>query len=307
MADNMQIRPGTTLRQYRLAEAIGAGGMGEVYRARDTNLERDVAVKVLPASVAQDPDRLARFKREAQVLASLNHPNIAAIYGLEDAGEALFLVLELVEGEDLPERLKRGRIPLDDTLAIAKQIADAFVEAHDKGIVHRDLKPANVKLTPGDKVKVLDFGLAKAAAGDASGSGSFDLENSPTMTQAATVLLRADEHRRDPARAGGRRRGHRGHAQGAREGRGQPSLAAPGRGCEHAPVLRVDGAGRRRAPHRGAGDRRGGIPPAREGRRRAELRGEDRIAALHARGRTVRGPVASVADGPRQGRAGGRA
>jgi serine/threonine-protein kinase len=183
----MQIKPGTILHQYRFGEPIGAGGMGEVYRAHDTKLGREVAIKVLPTAVAQDPERLARFKREAQVLAALNHPNIAAIYGLEDAGDTLFLVLELVEGEDLAERLRRGPIPVDETLAIAKQVADAVAEAHDKGIVHRDLKPANVKLTPDGKVKVLDFGLAKAAAGDASAVSGFDAGNSPTMTQAATM------------------------------------------------------------------------------------------------------------------------
>jgi serine/threonine-protein kinase len=187
MSRNMQIKSGTILRQYRIAEPIGAGGMGEVYRAHDTKLGREVAVKVLPASVAQDPDRLARFKREAQVLAALNHPNIAAIYGLEDVDDALFLVLELVEGEDLAERLRRGRIPTDDAIAIAKQIADAVAEAHDKGIVHRDLKPANVKLTPDGKVKVLDFGLAKAAAGDAAATGAIDPGSAPTMTHAATM------------------------------------------------------------------------------------------------------------------------
>ncbi len=183
----MQIKPGTVIHQYRFGEPIGAGGMGEVYRAQDTKLGREVAIKVLPAAVAQDPERLARFKREAQLLAALNHPNIAAIYGLEDSGDTLFLVLELVEGEDLAERLRRGRIPVDDALAIAKQVADAVAEAHDKGIVHRDLKPANVKLTPDGKVKVLDFGLAKAAAGDASAVSGFDVGNSPTMTQAATM------------------------------------------------------------------------------------------------------------------------
>ncbi len=187
MTGTMQIIPGTSLRQYRIAEPIGAGGMGEVYRAHDTKLGREVAIKVLPAAVAQDADRLARFKREAQVLASLNHPNIAAIYGLEDADDVQFLVLELVEGEDLAEHLTRGRMPVDDVLAIAKQIADALAAAHDKGIVHRDLKPANVKLTPDSKVKVLDFGLAKAAAGDASTPGGLDPGSAPTLTHAATM------------------------------------------------------------------------------------------------------------------------
>ena len=122
--------------------------MGEVYRATDTKLDRDVAIKVLPPEVAQDPERLARFQREAHLLASLNHPNIAAIYGLEEADGKPFLALELVEGEDLKERLARGAIPVDEALEIAEQIAEALEEAHDKGIVHRDLKPANVKLTP---------------------------------------------------------------------------------------------------------------------------------------------------------------
>ena len=140
--------------------------MGEVYRATDTNLHRDVAIKVLPPEVVQDPERLGRFKREAHLLAALNHPNIAAIYGLEEADGKPFLALELVEGEDLKERLARGAIPVDEALEIAKQIAEALEEAHNKGIVHRDLKPANVKLTPDGKVKVLDFGLAKAWAGD---------------------------------------------------------------------------------------------------------------------------------------------
>jgi serine/threonine-protein kinase len=161
--------------------------MGEVYRARDAKLHRDVAIKVLPATVGQDAERLSRFRREAQTLASLNHPNIAAIYGLDEADGKLFLVLELVDGEELAERLQRGAIPLDDALEIAKQIAFALEEAHDKGIVHRDLKPANVKLTPDGKVKVLDFGLAKAYSSDASGSASFDSGNSPTMTHAATM------------------------------------------------------------------------------------------------------------------------
>jgi serine/threonine protein kinase len=136
--------------------------MGEVYRATDSNLGRDVAIKVLPPEVAEDPERLGRFRREAHLLAALNHPNIAAIYGLEEADGTPFLALELVEGEDLKERLTRGAIPVDEALEIAEQVAQALEEAHDKGIVHRDLKPANVKITPEGKVKVLDFGLAKA-------------------------------------------------------------------------------------------------------------------------------------------------
>ena len=157
--------------------------MGEVYRARDTKLNREVAIKVLPESVAEDPERLARFQREAQVLASLNHPQIAAIYGLEKSGEIEALVLELVDGETLAERLARGPLPPDESLEIARQIADALEAAHEKGIVHRDLKPANVKITPQGNVKVLDFGLAKAIAGDPS---SPDATQSPTITAAAT-------------------------------------------------------------------------------------------------------------------------
>ena len=142
----MTLLPAARLGPYEITAAIGAGGMGEVYRATDTKLNRDVAIKVLPAEVARDPERLARFKREAQLLASLNHPNIAAIHGLEEADGKPFLVLELVEGEDLAERLKRGPIAVDEALQIAKQIAQGLEEAHEKGIVHRDLKPANVKL-----------------------------------------------------------------------------------------------------------------------------------------------------------------
>ena len=180
---------GQTLSHYRVTAALGAGGMGEVYRATDTNLHRDVAIKVLPPEVVQDPERLGRFKREAHLLAALNHPNIAAIYGLEEADGKPFLALELVEGEDLKERLARGAIPVDEALEIAKQVAEALEEAHGKGIVHRDLKPANVKLTPDGKVKVLDFGLAKAWAGDASGvnSGSAALSQSPTLAHTGTI------------------------------------------------------------------------------------------------------------------------
>jgi len=183
---------GTKLGPYKILSPLGAGGMGEVYRATDRKLNRDVAIKVLPAEVAGDPERLARFKREAQVLASLNHPHIAAIHGLEEADGRPFLVLELVEGEDLTERLKRGPIPVDEALAIAKQIAEALEEAHEHGIVHRDLKPANVKLTPDGKVKVLDFGLAKAYADPSAGGLGPDLSQSPTLartgTQAGVIL-----------------------------------------------------------------------------------------------------------------------
>jgi eukaryotic-like serine/threonine-protein kinase len=180
---------GQTLSHYRITAALGAGGMGEVYRATDANLNRDVAIKVLPPEVAQDPERLGRFKREAHLLAALNHPNIAAIYGLEEANGKPFLALELVEGEDLRERLARGAIPVDEALEIAKQVAEALEEAHNKGIVHRDLKPANVKLTPEGRVKVLDFGLAKAWAGDVSGvsSGSSALSQSPTLAHTGTI------------------------------------------------------------------------------------------------------------------------
>jgi eukaryotic-like serine/threonine-protein kinase len=157
--------------------------MGEVYRARDGKLNRDVAIKVLPEALAKDPDRLARFQREAQLLASLNHPHIAAIYGLEKSGDVESLILELVGGETLAERIARGPVPLDEALVIARQIADALESAHEKGIVHRDLKPANVKVTPEGQVKVLDFGLAKALTGDAS---SPDVTHSPTITAAAT-------------------------------------------------------------------------------------------------------------------------
>jgi eukaryotic-like serine/threonine-protein kinase len=183
---------GQTLSHYRVTAAIGTGGMGEVYRATDTTLGRDVAIKVLPSEVAQDPERLARFQREAHLLASLNHPNIAAIYGLEESAGKPFLALELVEGEDLKERLARGAIPVDEALEIAKQVAEALEEAHDKGIVHRDLKPANVKITPEGKVKVLDFGLAKACAGAAASGSGPDLSRSPTLahtgTQAGIIL-----------------------------------------------------------------------------------------------------------------------
>ncbi|MGA9882895.1 MAG: serine/threonine-protein kinase, partial [Candidatus Acidiferrales bacterium] len=178
------IDPGTKLRSYEILAAIGAGGMGEVYRARDAKLGRDVALKVLPEAFARDSERMARFQREAKLLASLNHPNIAAIYGFEDSGATHALVMELVEGPTLADRLKAGPIPIDEALRIAKQICEALEYAHERGIVHRDLKPANVKVTNDDAVKVLDFGLAKAIDGDAS---SMDMANSPTLTRMATM------------------------------------------------------------------------------------------------------------------------
>jgi serine/threonine-protein kinase len=164
--------------------------MGEVYRATDTKLGREVALKLLPEAFSSDPERLARFEREARLLAALNHPNIAHVYGFESAtppgGPAVhFLAMELVEGEDLAERLKRGAIPVDEAIAIAKQIAEGLEEAHEKGIVHRDLKPANVKVTPDGKVKVLDFGLAKAWEGP--GAASSDLSQSPTLAHTGTA------------------------------------------------------------------------------------------------------------------------
>jgi serine/threonine-protein kinase len=184
----MTLDRGSRLGPYEITGAIGAGGMGEVFRARDTKLGRDVAIKVLPAALVQDAERVARFRREAHLLASLNHPNIAAIYGLEEAKGVVALALELVEGEDLAERLKRGPIPVDETIAIAKLIAEALEEAHEKGIVHRDLKPANVKVTPDGKVKVLDFGLAKAWTGDGPGATSgADLSQSPTLAHTGTA------------------------------------------------------------------------------------------------------------------------
>src|SRR4249919_131908 len=160
----MSLAPGTTFGPYELVAALGAGGMGEVYRARDAKLNRDVAIKVLPEAFHRDPDRLARFKREAQVLASLSHPHIGHIYGFEDTNGVPALVLELVEGLTLADRLQRSApaaLPIEEALAIAIQIADALDAAHERGIVHRDLKPANIALTRDGAVKVLDFGLAK--------------------------------------------------------------------------------------------------------------------------------------------------
>jgi serine/threonine-protein kinase len=180
---------GQRIAHYRVQEKIGAGGMGEVYRALDTRLCRDVALKVLPEAFARDAERMARFEREAKVLASLNHPNIASIYGLEESNGARALVMELVEGPTFAERISQGRISLEEVLTFAKQIADGLEYAHERGIIHRDLKPSNVKLTPDSQVKLLDFGLAKALEGETTEP---ELQDSPTLSAAATrtgVLL----------------------------------------------------------------------------------------------------------------------
>ena len=174
---------GKTLSHYQITSQLGKGGMGEVYQAKDQKLGRDVAIKVLPEEFARDTDRVARFEREAKLLASLNHPNIAAIYGLEESDGIHFLVLELIEGDTLAERIKAGPIPIEESLKLALQISEALEAAHEKGVIHRDLKPANIKITPEGKIKVLDFGLAKAYSGDPA---DMNLSNSPTLSDAAT-------------------------------------------------------------------------------------------------------------------------
>ncbi len=185
----MPLSAGTRLGQYEILSELGVGGMGEVYRARDRKLNRDVAIKVLPDAFAADPDRLARFEREAQVLASLNHPHIGAIYGVEDATGRPALVLELVDGATLSDRIARGPIPIQEVVAIAKQLANALSAAHDKSIVHRDLKPANIKLTPDGTVKVLDFGLATAVArSQPGGSGEHDSTTMALISRAGVVV-----------------------------------------------------------------------------------------------------------------------
>ncbi len=182
----MPLDKGSRLGAFEILGLIGAGGMGEVYRARDTRLDRDVAIKVLPESIVHDPDRLARFEREARVLAALNHSLIAHVYGLEESGRTRAIVMELVEGPTLEERIAQGAIPVPETLQIARQLAEALESAHELGIIHRDLKPANIKVTPNDAVKVLDFGLAKALDSVAGASG--DALNSPTLTNRATEI-----------------------------------------------------------------------------------------------------------------------
>ncbi|HEV8345111.1 MAG TPA: serine/threonine-protein kinase, partial [Vicinamibacterales bacterium] len=177
----MPLSDGTRLGPYEILAPLGAGGMGEVYRATDTRLKRQVAIKILPAALAADSDRLARFQREAEVLASLNHSHIATVYGLEDTAKGTALAMELVEGPTLADRIAEGPIPIDEAVAIAKQIAEALEAAHERGIVHRDLKPANIKVRDDGTVKVLDFGLAKLT--EAPGGGRDD----PSLTSPATM------------------------------------------------------------------------------------------------------------------------
>jgi serine/threonine protein kinase len=187
-AAEVAISAGTRIGVYEVLAKLGQGGMGEVYRARDTRLQREVALKILPDSFAADKDRLARFEREAQTLASLNHPHIAGLYGLEESTPATgtavrALVMELVDGEDLSARIARGALPLDEALPLALQIAEALEAAHEAGIVHRDLKPANIKVKADGAIKVLDFGLAKAIEGGSRDS----VLNSPTITSPLTM------------------------------------------------------------------------------------------------------------------------
>ena len=183
----MALPVGDRLAHYDVTALIGEGGMGQVYQATDTKLNRQVALKILPEAFAADPDRLARFQREAQVLASLNHPNIAAIHGLEESDDTRALVLELVEGPTLADRIAQGAIPLDEALPIAKQIAEALEAAHEQGVVHRDLKPANIKVRPDGTVKVLDFGLAKAMQPEPT-DVSASMSPTISLTAAATQM-----------------------------------------------------------------------------------------------------------------------
>ena len=186
----MPLTAGLHVGPYEILEPLGAGGMGEVYRARDRKLDRDVAIKILPEALAADPERIARFEREAKTLAALNQPHIAQIYGLEESNGVRALVMELVDGPTLADRIAQGPIPLDEALPIAKQIAEALEAAHEQGIIHRDLKPANIKIRPDGTVKVLDFGLAKAFGPAASSAAGATI--SPTLsihtTQAGTIL-----------------------------------------------------------------------------------------------------------------------
>src|SRR6516164_8808992 len=203
----MSILVGQQFGSYEITALLGKGGMGEVYRARDTRLKREVAIKTLPDEFSRDPERLARFQREAEALAALNHPNIAHVYGLEESASIRCIVMELVEGETLQQRLTRGAIPVDEALQIAKQIAEALEAAHERGIIHRDLKPGNIMLTADGKVKVLDFGLAKALQEQQPSN----LSNSPTMLSAASMpgLILGTAAYMSPEQARGQNADHR--------------------------------------------------------------------------------------------------
>ena len=182
---HLMLGAGTRVGPYEVISSLGAGGMGEVYRAHDAKLGRDIALKVLPETVANDADRIARFEREARALAALNHSRISTLYGMEEFGGRHLLIMELVKGETLADRLQRSALPLDDALRLAIQIAEALEAAHEKGIVHRDLKPANVKITPDDSIKVLDFGLARLGTSEPDHAPT-NLTHSPTLSMMAT-------------------------------------------------------------------------------------------------------------------------
>ena len=179
------LNPGTRVAHYEILEPIGKGGMGDVYRARDTKLGRDVAIKALPEEFSQDKDRLARFDREAKLLASVNHANIATLYGLEESNGQQFLAMELVEGETLEARIGQSALSIDEAVSLFLQIAEALEAAHDKGVIHRDLKPANIQITPDGKIKILDFGLAKALS--AKDSAAAEASQSPTLTKGTAL------------------------------------------------------------------------------------------------------------------------
>jgi len=200
----MPLSPGQTLSFYEVLGPLGAGGMGEVYRARDTRLEREVAIKVLPEELADDEERLRRFEREAKTLASLNHPNIAGIYGVDEVDDVWFLALELVPGEDLAERLAQGPLPVDEAIEVCKHIAEGLEAAHEAGVVHRDLKPANVRVTPEGVTKLLDFGLAKPVHPRARRDGSASSAESDSFLMTAEGLVLGTPTYMSPEQARGK-------------------------------------------------------------------------------------------------------